>query len=67
VHTVVIIHQHSGNLTVDTGSDERHVTVHESIIRRNRAESKSDPGNAEPKRGRQGQNAEGPDHQSSPP
>src|SRR5262249_59266882 len=38
-HTVVVIHQNSGNLTVDAGSDERHVTVHESIIRRNRAES----------------------------
>jgi hypothetical protein len=38
-HTVVVIHQNSGNLTVDAGRDERHVTVHESIIRRNRAES----------------------------
>jgi hypothetical protein len=36
---VVVIHQNSGNLTVDAASNERHVTVHESIIRRNRAES----------------------------
>ena len=39
VHAVVVIHQNSGNLTVDAGSDECHVTVHESIIRRNRVES----------------------------
>jgi hypothetical protein len=38
-HTVVVIHQNSGNLTVDASGDERHVTVHESVIRRNRVES----------------------------
>ena len=57
VHTVVVIHQNSGNLTVDAGSDECHVTVHESIIRRNRAESQPDLGNTEPKGGCQDQNA----------
>jgi hypothetical protein len=38
VHAVIVIHQNPGNLTVDAGSDECHVTVHESIIRRNRVE-----------------------------
>jgi hypothetical protein len=48
---VVVIHQNSGNLTVDAGSDECHVTVHEGIIRRYSRESQPDPGNAEPKGG----------------
>ncbi len=39
VHAVVVIHQNPGNLAVDAGSDEGHVTVDESIIRRHRAES----------------------------
>jgi hypothetical protein len=51
VHMVVVIHQNSGNLTVDAGSDECHVTVHESIIRRYSRESQPDPGNTEPKGG----------------
>jgi hypothetical protein len=57
VHTVVVIHQNSGNLTVDASSDERHVTVHESIIRRFSVESEPHPGNTEPKGGCQNQNA----------
>jgi hypothetical protein len=57
VHTVVVIHQNARHLTADAGSDECHVTVHESIIRRYRGEGKPDPGNAEPKGGRQDQNA----------
>jgi len=47
-HTVVVIHQNARHLTVDAGSNECHVTVHESIIRRYRGEGEPDPGNAEP-------------------
>ena len=64
-HAVVVIHQNAGNLTVDAGRDECRVTVHEGIVRRNRAEREPDPGNAEPKRGCQGQNADCPEHQVS--
>ena len=38
-HTVVVIHQNPGNLTVDAGGDECHVTVYVCVIRRNRAQS----------------------------
>jgi hypothetical protein len=57
VHTVVVVDQNPGNLTADAGSDECHVTVHESIIRRYSVESQPDPRNTEPKGGRQDQNA----------
>jgi hypothetical protein len=65
-HTVVVIHQNPGNLTVNARRDERRVTIHEGIIRRNRAESEPDPRDAEPKRGCEGQSGHCSHHQFSP-
>jgi hypothetical protein len=36
---IVVIHQHPGNLAADASGDERHVTVHECVIRRYGVES----------------------------
>jgi len=46
VHTVVVVHQNPGHLTVDAGCDERYMAVHVGVVGQNRAEHEQDPGNA---------------------
>ena len=67
VHTVVVIHQHPGDLAGDPGSNERHMAVDVGVIRRNGVERCEDPGNAEYADGRQDQDAERTNQQPSPP
>ena len=52
VHAVVVVHQNPGDLAVHAGRDERHVAVHECVVRRNGVEHRPDPGNAEHQRPR---------------
>ena len=58
VHTVVVVDEHPRNLTPDAGGDERHVIVHECVVRRYGVESQPYPGNTEPKGGCQDQDAQ---------
>jgi hypothetical protein len=46
VHAIVVIHQNTGDLTVDAGGEERHMAVHKGVVGRNRAEHEPDPRNA---------------------
>ncbi len=53
VHTVVVVHQHPGDLAADAGSDERHMAVDVGVVRRDGVEGCKDPGDAEYADGRQ--------------
>ena len=64
-HPVVVIHQDAGHLPVDARRDECRVTIHVCIVRRHRAQRETHPGDAEPKRGAHGQNADRPERQVS--
>ena len=67
VHPVVVVDEDARDLAFDAGGDERHVTVDVGVVGRNRVERRLDPGNAEPKGGRQDHDARCSKQHFSPP
>ena len=66
VHPVVVVDEHARHLAFDPGGHERHVTVDIGVVGRNRVERRLDPGNAEPKGGREDHNARCSEQHPSP-
>ena len=56
-YPVVVVDEDARDLAPDAGGDECHVTVHIGVVGRNRVERRLDPGNAEPKGGRENHQA----------
>ena len=65
MNTVVIVDQDAGDLPAYASSNERDVAIHVGVIRGNRGERQPDPWNAEPKRGREDDNAQPANQQPS--
>ena len=67
VHAVVVIHQDTRDLTVDARGDEGHVTVHEGVVGRNRAEGMHGPRNPDRENGLPGSTAPAAPNSIFPP
>ena len=67
VHTVVVVHQHPGDLAGDARRDERHMAVDVAVIGRNRVERHVDPTDTEYADGHQNDGAERANQEPSSP